>query len=228
MNRTIYLTEYTDEHLVWHESWIFIKPIPEYLLEYEFWQKELCTDEDLHKCACGLLLSYAWLVCHKSDFRIARETGLLPEELDWARWIGLIEEFLSHIDIYTLHQVDRRYQYGELRLSRLNSLYRFTPSTLSTRNLVYGFMSSSTWYKAFFERNFAWLLAVFVYAAVILSAMQVRLATERLQGNDQFQRASYGFAVTSIVAVVAVIYIVRKQTSMWRKRFLNSLTGWSG
>lgn len=35
--RTIYLTESPDEHLVWHETCIFIKPLPEYLLDYEFW-----------------------------------------------------------------------------------------------------------------------------------------------------------------------------------------------
>jgi len=177
MNRTICLTEAPDEHMVWHESRIFIKPIPEYLLDYNYWEKELCTDEDLHKCACGILLSYCWLIERKSDFRIAKETGILPEEIDWATWITFMNEFLSQINPYTLHQVNKRYQYGELRLSRLDSICRFTPSVFSVRNLVFGFMSRSTWYSAFFERNFTWLLAVLVYVTVLLSAMQVGLAT---------------------------------------------------
>lgn len=208
MGRTIYLTESPDEHLVWHESRIFIKPVPEYLLEYDYWEKELCVDEELYKCACGLLLSYAWLVCHRSDFRIAKETGLLPESVDWTRWTGFIGDFLTHIDTHTLHHVNKRYEYGELRLSRLNSLYRFVPSVFSVRNLIHGYMPSSTWYRAFFARNFAWLLAVFVYVTVVLSAMQVGLATERLQGNIRFQGASYGFAVTSIISVIVAIAIM--------------------
>jgi hypothetical protein len=208
LDRAIHLTESPDEHLVWHESRIFIKPIPEFLLSFEFWEKELCADEGLHECACGLLLSYVWLVGHRSDFRIARDTELFPREVEWRKWTRLVEDFLSAVDVHTLHQVDRRYQYGELRLSRLNSLYRFSPSVASSRNFVYGFMSGSTWYKAFFERHFAWMIAIFIYMTVILSAMQVGLATERLQRNDRFQRASYGFAVTSILAVLATMVVV--------------------
>jgi hypothetical protein len=78
----------------------------------------------------------------------------------------------------------------------------------STKNFVHGYMSDSTWYRAFFERNFAWLLAVFAHVTVILSAMQVGLATERLQGSRPFQDASWGFAVTSIIIVIAIIWII--------------------
>ena len=38
---------------------IFIKPLPEYLLSFEFWDKHLGADTDIRKSACGLLLSYA-------------------------------------------------------------------------------------------------------------------------------------------------------------------------
>jgi hypothetical protein len=74
--------------------------------------------------------------------------------------------------------------------------------------LVYGFMSSSTWYGAFLERNFGWILAVFIYVTVVLSAMQVGLATDRLQGSIQFQNLSYGIALTSIAVVLAAVVSV--------------------
>jgi hypothetical protein len=59
LERSILITEDPDEHLVWLEAPIFIKPLPDYLLDYEYWRDNLCTDEELCKSACGLLLSYA-------------------------------------------------------------------------------------------------------------------------------------------------------------------------
>lgn len=47
--RHIQITEYPDEHLVWHDAYICIKPLPEYLFDYEFWEEELCKTEALHK-----------------------------------------------------------------------------------------------------------------------------------------------------------------------------------
>jgi len=91
LQRKILITENPDEHLVWHESRIFVKLNPELLLSYECWTKDLCVDDDLHESACGLLLLYTWLVCHKSDFHIAKELGLLPEEVEWSGWISFVE-----------------------------------------------------------------------------------------------------------------------------------------
>jgi hypothetical protein len=208
MRRTIRLTESPDEHLVWHESSIFVKPLPEYLLDHGYWEQRLCPDEGLFKSACGLLLSYAWLVAYPSDFRIAKDTGILPQDITWHAWTGLVRDLLGRLDTDTLHQVDQRYHYGELRLSRLNTVYRINPSTFSLNNLVYGFMSSSTWYTAFFQRNFGWILGVFVYTTVVLSAMQVGLATDRLQEDAQFQRFSYGIALTAIALVLAAVVLM--------------------
>jgi hypothetical protein len=87
---------------VWLESQIFVKPIPELLLSYERWAKNLCVNDDSHKSACGLLFSYTWLVCHKSDFHIAKELGLLPEEVESSGWISFVENFLRHVDQHTL------------------------------------------------------------------------------------------------------------------------------
>ncbi|PGH01879.1 hypothetical protein AJ80_08951 [Polytolypa hystricis UAMH7299] len=149
INRSVALTESPDEHLVWNESQIFIKPIPEYLLDHEFWTKELCPHPDLHNSACGLLLSYAWLISCKLDFQIAKDERILPAEVTWDAWTLLIREFLEWIDNtergpLPITYINQRYQFGELRLTRLNSLYRFTPSIFSIRNLVFGFMPSST------------------------------------------------------------------------------------
>ncbi|VUC21218.1 unnamed protein product [Clonostachys rosea] len=211
--RRILISEDPDEHLTWHHSYnntfVFIKPLPEFLLDYEFWKDELCKNLALHKSACGLLLSYAWLIGHRSDLKIAHKESLVPESITWEAWLKFMEAFMSYIgdpDLQT--HVDRRYAYGDLRISRLNSLYRFGYAGWSLHKLVHGFMSGSTRYTAFFESNFGWMLAVFVYLSVVLSAMQVALATDRLGKDDSFQGFSYGFSLLSISIVLGAIFLI--------------------
>ncbi|KAF2186743.1 hypothetical protein K469DRAFT_144567 [Zopfia rhizophila CBS 207.26] len=208
LGRNILVTEDPDEHLVWFEAQIFVKPLPDFLLDYNYWNDYLCSDEELHKSACGLLLSYAWLVRHKSDLNIAQETGLLSNNIGWPNWVEFLETFLDNINLDTLSDVNKRYKYGELRLSRLNAIYRLIPPTYSFHNFIRGYRSGSTWYNAFFERHFKWMLAVFAAFSVFLSALQVGLATPMLQENGPFKRASYGFALASLIAVVASVALV--------------------
>jgi hypothetical protein len=203
LGRSILVTEDPDEHLVWFEAQIFVKPLPEYLLDYNYWNTHLCSDEDLHKSACGLLMSYAWLVCHESDLVIAQEIGLLSKDIAQSDWVEFLDIFLDNINLDTLNHVSKRYKYGELRLSRLNTIYRLMPPAHSLRNLIRGYRAGSTWYDAFFGRHFKWTLAVFAVLSVLLSALQVGLATSVLQNNYDFQRASYGLTIAALVAVAA-------------------------
>lgn len=201
MGREIYLTERPDEHLVWHRTKLLLKPLPDFLLCHVFWAKHLCSDVALYQSAVGLLLSYSWLIGHKSDFILAQTVNLIPPDIEWLKWTEFMKEFLRNIDLDSLTQVDRRYHYGELRLSRLNSITRFLPSMWSYNNFVRGYLSMSTWYQAFFERNFSWLLSAFVFISVTLSAMQVGLGTQQLVENQPFHNLSYGIALLSIAIV---------------------------
>lgn len=114
-------------------------------------------------------------------------------------------DLLNNIDTDTLAQVDRRYQYGELRLSRLNSMTRYLPFVGLRSNFFGQYIATSTWYQDFFDRNFSWLLVIFIYTSVVLSAMQVGLATLQLGKDVRFQNMSYGIALLSIAAVLASI-----------------------
>jgi hypothetical protein len=207
LGRSISITEDPDEHLVWFETQIFIKPLPGFLLDYDYWRNHLNTDE-LHKSACGLLLSYAWLVRYKSDLDIGKEIGLLPRNMEWEDWVEFLEGFLENINLNTLSQVNQRYKYGELRLSRLNKIYRFLPPAYSIKTFVRGYRSGSTWCSAFFERYFKWIIAVFAIFSVFLSALQVGLATSILQNEGVFQRVSYGFTVVAMILVLVSIVLV--------------------
>lgn len=202
MGREMYITERPDEHLVWHKTKLLVKPLPDYLLCHSFWIENLCSDVTLYWSAAGFLLSYTWLIGHKSDFVLACEINLIPPGVDWLAWTEFMKDFLRNIDLSTLAQVDRRYHYGELRLSRLNSLMRFLPSMWSYENFIWGYLSTSRWYQALFERNFSWLLTAFVFISVPLSAMQVGLSTQQLGGNQPFDTLAYGIALLAIALVL--------------------------
>lgn len=208
LTRTVLPTESPDEHLVWHDTTIWIKPIHEYLLNFEFWEKEICDNETLYKSAYGLLLSYTWLIGYKSDHRIAVDVGLLPPDVDYDTWTAFAYDLNLGNETRTSCPVNERYEYGELRLSRLNHLYRLGAAGFSLWNIVFGFTSRSTRYPAFFQRNFGWVLAVFVYFTVLLSALQVALATEKLGGNGDFQNFSRAIALLSLAFVLVAVAIM--------------------
>jgi hypothetical protein len=208
LRREIVLTESPDEHLVEDRAVIFVKPLPEYLLSFEFWTTHLSADRDLHQSACGLLLSYVWIVAYHSDMSIAHETHLLPKSLDWAAWKDFVEDFLEHVGTSTPLHVSKRYNYGELWLRHLNAIYKLSPSVFSMGNLVYGFLNAPMWYGFFLERNITRLFTVFAFSSLVLSAMQVGQATPELQDSAQFSRASYGFSVATIALVLFSVLAV--------------------
>lgn len=155
----------------------------------------------LQTCALGFLFSYAALITHESDFQIAKEKRLLPEQVTWSAWITLVKQ-LDTENIYD--KIDERFKYGELRLSRLNKIYRFTRWPL----LLGPYMSHWHQYGSFFQDNFTWLASTTVYIAIVLTAMQVGLAADKLKGNSSFQSASYGFAVFSLLGPLVTIGLI--------------------
>ncbi len=208
LGRELVITEQVDLHMVRQESRIFLKPLPEFLLSADFWTTYLCRDTDLHECARGLLLSYVWLVCSKSDLRIAQRGGLLDSEITWEGWRYFTKTLLSSVDTSSLEGVNKRYHYRELRLSRLNWIHRMTIKKPSLTRIVRGYMYEYNQYSDFVRRNFAWVIVVFVYITIVLTAMQVGLATDRLGKDDMFQNASYGFTVLSILTPLIILFII--------------------
>ncbi|KAK1676694.1 hypothetical protein BDP55DRAFT_660484 [Colletotrichum godetiae] len=208
VGRNICVTENPEEHMTWHDTTIFIKPLPDYFFDHNLWEETICDNGALYRSACGLLLSYVWLISYRSDLRIAHEMGLLPSCIKWEIWTRMVLDFSSQNDVQTRSWVSPRYEYGELRLSRLNTLYRLGAAGFSATRFVYGYISGSKQYTTFFERNFGWLLVVFIYITVILSALQVALATERLGSDGKFQAFSYDIALISLGFVAAAIGII--------------------
>lgn len=219
VGRQILITERMDMHLVGTTGRLFLKPVPRFLLDPDFWVEYLCcpqpdkcdcsndqvdtttspgTTNPTHACdreslrrrALGFLFSYAALISHESDFHIAKQKHLLPAEVQWPSWAAFIEQLdMEHI----YPRIDRRFHHGELQLSRLNKIY-----ILHKRKLG-GYVALWNKYGVFFRDNFAVLSSAIVYIAIVLTAMQVGLSTTSLAGSERFQAAARGFTIFAIL-----------------------------
>ncbi|RDB14755.1 hypothetical protein Hypma_016395 [Hypsizygus marmoreus] len=202
MSRTIVITENPALHLVWFQSTIYMKPIPRCLLDFSFWEQWICSSDGspegelLWKEANGFMMTYCHLIAHESDFRIALELGLLPPTTRWMQWCKLRMDLLASLSPPNSNDiVAPRYHFGELRLFRLNFVYRVF------RFKPLGFHHQYRDYQTFFSRRFTWILALFVYASVILTAFQTVLATDTLP--ESVRRTAYWFAVLVLIAIAA-------------------------
>ncbi|KAI1363905.1 hypothetical protein F5Y08DRAFT_308401 [Xylaria arbuscula] len=218
LGREIIAIEQMGLHLVWTTGRMFLKPVPRFLLEPRFWTEYLsclqgcecaianvqCGRKKLRRCALGFLFSYAALITHENDLLIAKEKRLIPSEVKWQDWRKFVEE-LDTENIYS--RINIRFIYGELRLGRLNKIY------YSQRPFLCGYVSRWNQYKSFFHDNFTWLASTTVYIVVVLTALQVGLATNSLGNNAAFQSASYGFTILSILGpliasgIILVLFI---------------------
>lgn len=213
--REIAVAEQLDLHLVWSPSRIFIKPLPRFLLCPAFWRASICPSELLYRTAYGFLLSYIALVEREIDYNIAIEKGLIPKEITWPDWLAFAEEVMltsaqtraylfqpstTSLSSLEMHMpVNPRFFYGELRVGRLNWIYRLVLGHPR------GYWSGCTTYGAFVRENINSLISLFAYTTIVLSAMQVGLATSFLAEDYAFGMASYVFSVFSIAAPLVAI-----------------------
>jgi uncharacterized membrane protein len=204
MKRDITISEKIELHLVWFDSTIFIKPLPAWILDYDFYEKHICSNEKLYLLANGWLVSYTKLIRYPSDFDIAMELKLLPSGMNWDTWCMLSYKLQKELD-EDCTKVNERYHYGELRLPRLNHIYRFL-RWFSVYQNVY------RQYDHFFSKNFAWLLLLVVYISTILSALQVVVSTQ--DTPEKLMDFSYWVGLLSValilffVAVQLLLFII--------------------
>ena len=228
------VVEKMDLHLVWERNRMYLKPLPRYLLSHSFWMDNLickprcrcaplatrsetdplnsnprsighsdmdiCLEHQLYQCALGFLLSYVALIQYESDFRIAQSAFLLPESVTWVAWKELVRQLLHKKNHGNIS--NKRFLFGELRLDRLNMIYRF----LFGYSRGYRFEYQT--YGSFLQDNLAPIISFIAFLAIVLTAMQVGLAIDRLGKNEIFQRASYGFTVFSLLSPTVFITLI--------------------
>jgi hypothetical protein len=163
IRREIILTERARLHLVWFEKTIYVKRLDDELLNWEYFSRVVCGDEAVHRAACGFLLSYAHLIEYPSDLEVAKTHGLVNEKIAWKKWQTFRTSVLHYLTDRDVHD---RYEYGELRLGRLNQICRMKYLGLSYFNVHRD-------YSSYFGDNYMTLVALFALVSVALSAMQV-------------------------------------------------------
>ena len=204
IGRSVTLTERPDMHLVWIKQNIYLKAFPRYLCDHAIWIDHLCDDKTLHAAACGFILSYTWLICSELDFSYAQSLKLVPDA-PWTRWRALLQSARLHFAMHPPDLIHRRYIYSELRLSRLNWIFRFDPTARRQDGLRRALFVDDHTYS-FFQRNFAWTIIVFLYVTLALTSMQVGLAMARLQSSGAFPATCYGSSVFCLVLPVAITF----------------------
>ncbi|KAK3328707.1 hypothetical protein B0H66DRAFT_539193 [Apodospora peruviana] len=225
--RSIIPTEDPRLHLTWHQDRIYIKPVPVFLLNHEFWttyllqlsthKSPLGTSQESYQStpfafdgsiAVGFLRSYALLVPHRLDFMLAKEAHLIPDDVkDWLQW----SKFISHFRHLPDESVARRYHYGQLRLSRLNWAVRiFRPQH---RRSVWFYEISHWSITSFMSRAIVPFLFVFAGISLALSSMQVALSVPTDDpwfhglggsGLQDIGRAFWVFSIAVILGWVAL------------------------
>lgn len=196
--RNIVPSEDPGLHLIWFNESIYMKPLPPCLMNYDFFQQYICTSESLFSLACGLLYSYTHLVRYESDFRIAMKMGLIRvPDLTWKKWQAYRLELKSFLDTRP-SIIDKRYRYGELRLSRLNAIY-----TLKFGQFI-GYHNSYTQYAPYFSKYFTAAILIFAFASVALNAMQVATQQNTLDIPPTLATTCYRFSIAILIAVIVI------------------------
>ena len=184
--RDIVISEDPGLHLLWYYGRIFIKPLPPYLTNYAFWKHFLSGRDPstcaLRKAAMGYLRSYYYLIRHQSDFEIAIQTKLIPST--WT--FESVLNFLARFQTVDNDMVPLRFQYGELRLSRLNLHVKL-------RGMGFFYHKVHGQYGTFFASTIGPPLFIFALSSIILAAMQVVLAVQQL-GDVPSPWRAFGYA----------------------------------
>lgn len=191
--REIVTVEDAKLHLVWTPDVIYLKPVPECLFNYDFWLFVLAkrdqlslhervswtwtdrtseyTSEDLRFQATGFLRSYALLIQHRVDFEMAKKNCLISEDISWASWAIFISYFRDIED----QRVSKRYQFGQLRLSRLHWAVFFMQPEAAQYSMFYVLPYFSI--SSFVSGMFAPFAFLFASITVVLTSMQLLLTS---------------------------------------------------
>ena len=207
--RDIKVSEHPGLHLVWYYEMIFIKPVPAYFYSQAFWEYLENAMPDLYKTCLGFMRSYYWLIQYEIDFHEACKLHLIPakgsgELPTYEEWCEFIEPFAQVGDDH----VNRRFHYGELRLSRINRAAFIFKGSLAYFHIY------PQW-GSFLEHTLAPIITIFAVCSVVLNSMQVSLAAMEVGSEvdlatlpgawPKFLDASLWFPVIVMLSIALIL-----------------------
>jgi hypothetical protein len=210
LRREIVIAEELDLHLVWAKSRIFIKPLPDFLLNYEFWDTYISCESQLHRGACGLLYSYCGLIRFDHDFRMAQEYRLINTSFNYRAWTEFTRTILSTFDPHDFNNMEQRFRYGELRLNRLDTVYRYSLQEFSVSSMLQGFPHALTESYVPYMDQYNNAVSAFGVIVIILSAFNLSLSAHSKNPDPGLQQTAYGFAIfaTTLCALLTGLFII--------------------
>lgn len=204
-------------HLVWKNDGMYVKPMPVWMLNHDFWVTFLSSpdkaplfpsrDRKAHhsatsrSTALGFVRSYAFLVQDELDFKLAQADHLIPPDIRWIQWATFLSYFRNLED----SQVSTRYHFGQLRISRLNWAVRLIrPKSAST----WWFYELPYWaISPYLQAALSPFIFVFGSVSVVLSSMQVIAAFESSQDGSQLAAMKTSFRGFSMALVVSSVIV---------------------
>lgn len=235
LGHSIVITEDPNMHMVFHESKLFMKPLPLYVTHWKRWLRwyymsDTNTDpRQICRGALAILWSYIATVRYPSDLRIAVEIGLLPN-LPWEGWrrfalqmlkqerqvLGEIEE-TNLLSVVTLDELcDAESTTVPYRRGIEGYYTAHRQRMMSTPPLLHQDGAKSPEPPS--SKNLKGLKNVFsalstiihtIFAMIILCllAFLTGLNGDILSTNAGFQRASYGFVIFCLVTGAVFIFL---------------------
>ncbi|KAI3394541.1 hypothetical protein diail_2590 [Diaporthe ilicicola] len=207
LRREIVIAEELGLHLVWAKSRIFVKPLPDFLLNYEFWEAHISCEPELHRAACGLLYSYCGLIRFGHDLQVAHDCHLINENVDYPAWTEFARTILPNLNPDDTNAMDTRFRYGELRLNRLDTIYRYSPYKFSISSILQGFPHALTESYVPYMDQYNNVVSAFGVIVIILSAFNLSLSATQKTPQPDLQHAAFGFAVFAMVLCAALIVV---------------------
>jgi hypothetical protein len=219
--REIIVTEDPRLHLVWIDDRIFLKPLPQYITSYVFWDTFMSDPSTygaavgLRKAALGYLRTYFHLIQYESDLRIAQDPALylVPKEVTWPQFC----QFTALFNDITDSEVSGRYHYGEIRLTRLNY---YAPVLLGRSH----YQRVDYQYRAYFARLQRPAISAFAFFSILLNCFQVNLAasdSDKRYSSAVLFACSYWCStligcVTGLLLLMVVSLFFFKVIGEWR------------
>ncbi|KAL5390425.1 hypothetical protein PMIN06_007959 [Paraphaeosphaeria minitans] len=207
-------------HLVRKYNVIFIKPVPHCLFNFDFWVSYLVPRQDgsgvvgydlydparlksSTRSALGLLRSYGYLIKHESDFLVARSNNLVPGDVSYTQFQYFIHPFRELPDFV----VSPRYEYGHIRMTRLNLATRILRPRSTGKIFPWSYHKLYYHSGQYLAKFAAPLLFLFASFTLILSSMQVGLAAKETYVDgvwDAFGAVSYVFSICTLCIIVTI------------------------